>query len=174
MTLRHDVGVELAGVRECAAGLEEDGQGEGVPAAAERAHAAEEAERVGRIREGAEDGIALEGGGEGGRGGEVVVEDGERAVGRQGGGREGEERGGGGGCGGGEGYEARTEEVRVELEEEARGNGRGRGEEGGGDGGGEGGGEGSASETRCRCHGPRDGREAGDLPDSALNFACQR
>lgn len=174
MTLHHDVGVELTGVRECAAGLEEDGQGEGVPAAAERAHAAEEVERVGRIREGAEDGIALEGGGEGGRGGrggEVVVEDGERTVGRQGGGREGEERGG---CGGGEGYEARTEEVRVELEEEARGDGRGRGEEGGSDGGGGGEGSASASEPRCRCHGPRDGREAGDLPDSTLNFAWQR
>ena len=101
VTLRHDVGVELARVRERAAGLEEDGEGEGVPAAAERAHAAEEAERVGRVGEDAEDGVALEGGGEGGRGGEVVVEDRERAVGREGGGREGEE--GGGGCDGGEG-----------------------------------------------------------------------
>lgn len=103
MTLRHDVGVELARVRERAAGLEEDGQGEGVPAAAERAHTAEEAERVGGVGEGAEDGVALEGGGEGGRGGggEVVVEDGDRAVRREGAGREGEE--GGGGCGGGEG-----------------------------------------------------------------------
>lgn len=35
------------------------------------------------------------------RGGEVVVEDGKRAVGREGDGREGEE--GGGGCDGGEG-----------------------------------------------------------------------
>ena len=71
-------GMELSRVRERAAGLEEDGKGEGVPAAAESAHAAEEAERVARVGEGAQDGVAAEGGGEGGRR-EVVIEDGERA-----------------------------------------------------------------------------------------------
>lgn len=145
VALGEGVGVELARVGRCAARLEEDGEREGVPAAAERAHAAEKAERVGGVGESAEDGVALEGGGEqGGWGGEVVVEDRERAVGREGGGREAEECGGGGGGGrggrgGGEGEDARAEEVRVELGEAARGEGRGGGEERGGDGGGGGG-----------------------------------
>lgn len=53
----------------------------------------------------------------------------------------------------------------MELEEAARGNGRGGGEEGGGDGRGGGGGAVSTGERRRRCHGPRDGREAGFLAD---------
>jgi len=153
VSLGDGVGGELARVGRAAAGREEDGERDGVPAAAERAHAAEEAERVGGVGEGAEDGVALEGGGEGGRGGEVVVEDRERAAGREGGGREGEE----GGDAGGEREEARAEEVRVQLEEAPRGERRGGGEERGGDGGGRrrGAGTGSTRETRWRCHGPR-------------------
>ena len=45
---------------------EEDGEREGVPMAVERAHSAEEVKRVGRVEEGSEDGVALEGGEEGG------------------------------------------------------------------------------------------------------------
>lgn len=120
MPLGDDVGVKLARVGEGAAVAEDDGQGEGVPAAAERAGAAEEAERVGAA-EGAEDGVEAKCGGEGLRGeGEVVEEDRQRPVRREGGGGEGEE-GGGRGRGEWEEEEARAEEVRVELEEARRG-----------------------------------------------------
>lgn len=154
MPLGHDVGVQLARVGEGAAGLEDDGQGEGVPAAPEVAHAAEEAEGVG-LREGAEDGVAAEGGWDRGRG-KVVVEDGERAKGREGGGCEGKERGGGGGC---EGEDAGAEQVRVELDEVARGERRCRGKECSGGGGGGGDGAESARQTLRQCHGTPGGRE---------------